>query len=43
MTSFSFRNNKFEVPKVAVAIIEKDYILGWMLAGINAHDALNEN
>jgi hypothetical protein len=24
-------------------IIEKDYVLGWMLAGINAHDELNEN
>ena len=24
-------------------IVEKDYVLGWMLAGISAHDALREN
>src|ERR1700745_276990 len=25
------------------SIVEKDYVLGWMLAGINAHDELAEN
>ena len=24
------------------SIVEKDYVLGWMLAGINAHDELGE-
>ncbi len=24
-------------------VVEKDYVLGWMLAGISAHDALREN
>ena len=24
-------------------IVEKDYVLGWMLAGINAHDELRES
>ena len=24
------------------SIVEKDYVLGWMLAGINAHDELSE-
>jgi len=25
------------------SIVEKDYVLGWMLAGINAHDELGES
>ncbi len=25
------------------SIVEKDYILGWMLAGINAHEELSES
>jgi predicted nucleotidyltransferase component of viral defense system len=25
------------------SIVEKDYVLGWILAGINAHDELGEN
>jgi predicted nucleotidyltransferase component of viral defense system len=24
-------------------IVEKDYVLGWMLAGIDAHDELRES
>ncbi len=25
------------------SVVEKDYVLGWILAGINAHDALSES
>src|SRR5271154_6810092 len=25
------------------SIVEKDYVIGWMLAGINAHDELSES
>jgi len=25
------------------SIVEKDYVLGWMLAGINAHEELSES
>lgn len=25
------------------SVIEKDYVLGWLLAGINAHEGLAEN
>jgi predicted nucleotidyltransferase component of viral defense system len=25
------------------SVVEKDYVLGWMLAGINAHEDLSEN
>lgn len=42
-------SNKKEILKIAeslnfrVNIVEKDYVLGWLLAGISAHKELSQN
>src|SRR5258708_15759028 len=37
------RNPRSRVVSLLPNIVEKDYVLGWMLAGINAHGELNES